>query len=87
MDTASVWIDPIVAVHEGLEAHQVVVHREGNRPQLDQVMRRLAGGLAIEGDEVKRFDGRVRSRPFGTPGIDGIVERRKGLGARRTEPW
>jgi hypothetical protein len=87
VDTASVRIDPIVAVHERLEAHQMIVHREGNRSQLNEMMRRLPGGLAIEGDKVERFDRRVGLRPFGTPGIDGIVERRKGLGARRTEPW
>jgi hypothetical protein len=65
----------------------MVVHRESDRSQLNEMMRRLPRGLAVESYEVERFDRRVRRGPFGTPGIDGIVERRKGLGARRTEPW
>ena len=86
VDTASVRIDPIVAVHERLEAHQMVVHGESNCSQLNEVMRRLPRGLAIESYEVESFDRRVRRGPIGAPGIDGIVERGEGLGARRTEP-
>ena len=80
-----VRIDPIVAVHERFEAHQVLAHRERNRAKLDEVMRGLAGGLAIEGDEMERVDRRVRRWSFRRPRVDGIVERGKRLGSRRTE--
>ena len=86
VNTASVRVDPIVAVHERLEAHQVVAHRERDRAELHEVMRRLPGGLAIEGDEVKRLD-RASPETVVPPSMNStcIVERRKRLGARRTE--
>ena len=56
MDASRVRIDPVVAVHERLEAHQVIAHRERHRSQFDQVMRRLPGGLAVEGHETQVVD-------------------------------
>ena len=85
MNPARVRVDPVVAVHQRLEAHEVIAHRERDRAELDEVMRRLPRGLAIEGDEVERLDRRLRRWPLRGPGIDRIVERGKGLGARRTE--
>ena len=85
MDPASVWIDPIIAVHQRLEAHQVIAHRECDCAELHQVVRRLAGRLAIERYEMQLLDRRLRRRSLSGPGIDRIVERGKGLGSRRTE--
>jgi hypothetical protein len=85
VDASRIRVDPIVAVHQGLEAHQVVAHRERDRAELNQVMRGLPSGLAVQGNEMEVLDQRVRRRSFGRPGIDGIVERGEWLGSRRTE--
>ena len=85
MNPARIGVDPIIAVHERLEAHQVIAHREGDCAELHEVMRRLPGRLAIEGDEVERLNRRLEGRPLRRPGIDCIVEHGKGLSARRTE--
>src|SRR5450755_4324927 len=85
VDAARVRIDPVVAVHQRLEAHEVLAHREGDRAEFHEVVRRLPGGLAVQRDEMERLNQRVRPRAIGTPGVDGIVERGKRLGSRWTE--
>src|ERR1039457_819488 len=85
VNAPGVGLDPVVAVHERLEAHEVLTHREGHGAEFHEVMGRLPGGLAVQGDEMEPFDRRVRTRALRTPGLDCIVERGKWLGSRRTE--
>src|SRR5205807_4939301 len=64
VDAAGVRIDAVTAVHERLEAQQMPLEGEGHRPQLHQLMRGLAGGLAVERHEAQRLDRCVASRPW-----------------------
>ena len=64
VNASRIRIDPVVAVHQGLEAHQMLAHREGDSAELHEMVRRLAGGLAVERDEMQRLDRRLWRWPF-----------------------
>lgn len=59
VNAPGVGVDAVVAVHERLEAEEMALQGERHRAELDQMMWRLSGRLAIEGDETKVVDQRV----------------------------
>ncbi len=89
VDALRIGVDAVGAVHQRFERHDVPVKCEGHRAELHEPVWRLAGGLAVQGDEAQLlylclWSGTVQRRPVGVCRV--VVDGRERLDARRTEP-
>ena len=86
VEPARVGVDPVAAVDQGLEGRDMPGQGEGDPAELDQPVRRLPGGLAVEGDEAQLLERGVDTGPGEHLGLLGVVERGEGLAVGGSEP-
>ena len=86
VNATGVRVDPVVAVHEGLEAQQMLLERECDGSELHEVMRRLPSRLAIECHKTELLDGCVGRRSLHHRRVVRILQGGERLRPRRSEP-